>query len=970
MRVEQLGGRDCSRRHTMSGPQGAPDPASAKEASAGRRSVEIENKTGRPDSPPSPVKQQRSPDTHKEHEKRTPSGGSKAEGEAGEPPESVAAQDLGSGSLNMSTSQNGAVLPPSSRKLSTGPKKSTPAKGRVKQAQPKAPPKATTTPKSKTVKTNAVKDGAPAASKSMSPGKQLLQCSPVSSSTPPVAPMPEISLARRPVAGSVPPQPALATPMLFDQTTSALIRSIAVLGIELANSPRPFTGVFVVLERGDGSKKNPYDGEVIDCGSVVRSAAFEEAFKDSFWRARRPHLGSAAASLPSKLGGALNFGSAAHTGRTSAKGDAGAAAGGSTGDDEGSDEEDAEAPTMTVHSAQVMREAKEAPLGTKTIPDDMVPNALAALGIRSLGQLTPDRMRRLFKAISASVNAATATKTQWTWAHICPLEMLVNEWSWGQSGTIHALCLYPPWHPSKRPKADLRRVAVLLAGTLDDAWRYFLCVEFGVAWKADLVFQMAPACGSLLPKKRLLGAAVKGVTSDTTAKKKRVESNGVGGIAGATGTVLSDSYRTQAGERSLVQVVEDADGASLLRLATMEEMATAATFKNRSIIIEHLPSEDVDRAAVMRANKDLGVVLPTTIVCDCMEYYDYEVGLRQDNDDESGVLSPILKVKAMGLDPLVLTRSAVMTMFDVHSYNDDVGSARRAFEWLDQLIVSTDNFSHGLGTLLSPRASVSAAAKFVRQKLASARPGEDAWRFFDLDAGAPGRVSGARAYGGQTVTAREVMQCCQASWMRSDVIDAALVELRQAIMGSPAYVLLSSATAAMLRIGARRVTQEAARKAAREVAEEAGDCEQLGLVINLNNNHWASAVVDVRARRVVVYDSLSGVEADEKSVAVDRVLMLCRAVEAKKATRSAAARVVVESGGPWTVDHIDQPQQVDGYNCGAFAVAHVVCALTGVDFSKKRPQGNLLRLALVHTIMDRGELYREAWNGCSSSDAP
>ncbi|KAK1859159.1 hypothetical protein I4F81_001756 [Pyropia yezoensis] len=855
----------------MSGPQGAPDPASAKEASAGRRSIEIENKTGRPDSPPSPVKQQRSPDPHKEHEKRTPSGGSKAEGEAGEPPESVAAQDLGSGSLNMSTSQNGAVLPPSSRKFSTGPKKSTPAKGRVKQAQPKAPPKATTTPKSKTAKTNAVKDGAPAASKSMSPGKQLLQCSPVSSSTPPVAPMPEISLARRPVAGSVPPQPALATPMLFDQTTSALIRSIAVLGIELANSPRPFTGVFVVLERGDGSKKNPYDGEVIDCGSVLRSAAFEEAFKDSFWRARRPHLGSAAASLPAKLGGALNFGSAAHTGRTSAKGDAGAAAGGSTGDDEGSDEEDAEAPTMTVHSAQVMREAKEAPLGTKTIPDDMVPNALAALGIRSLGQLTPDRMRRLFKAISASVNAATATKTQWTWAHICPLEMLVNEWSWGQSGTIHALCLYPPWHPSKRPKADLRRVAVLLAGTLDDAWRYFLCVEFGVAWKADLVFQMAPACGSLLPKKRLFGAAVKGVTSDTTAKKKRVESNGVGGIAGATGTVLSDSYRTQAGERSLVQVVEDADGASLVRLATMEEMATAATFKDRSIIIEHLPPEDVDRAAVMRANKDLGVLLPTTVVCDCMEYYDYDVGLRQDNDDESGVLSPILKVKAMGLDPSVLTRSAVMTMFDVHSYNDDVGSARRAFEWLDQLIVSTDNFSHGL---------------------------------------------------------------------------------------------------AMLRIGALRVTQEAARKAAREVAEEARDCEQLGLVINLNNNHWASAVVDVRARRVVVYDSLSGVEADEKSVAVDRVLMLCRAVEAKKATRSAAERVVVESGGPWTVDHIDQPQQVDGYNCGAFAVAHVVCALTGVDFSKKRPQGNLLRLALVHTIMDRGELYREAWNGCSSSDAP
>lgn len=120
------------------------------------------------------------------------------------------------------------------------------------------------------------------------------------------------------------------------------------------------------------------------------------------------------------------------------------------------------------------------------------------------------------------------------------------------------------------------------------------------------------------------------------------------------------------------------------------------------------------------------------------------------------------------------------------------------------------------------------------------------------------------------------------TWMTSDVINAALVELRVATRGSKSYLLLSSETAAMLRIGRRAVTLVEAQKAADEVACEAGDYDMVGLVINLLKQHWVSAFADINNRCITVFDSLASIQAEEKAVAVGRVMMLCDAVVARR----------------------------------------------------------------------------------------
>jgi len=102
------------------------------------------------------------------------------------------------------------------------------------------------------------------------------------------------------------------------------------------------------------------------------------------------------------------------------------------------------------------------------------------------------------------------------------------------------------------------------------------------------------------------------------------------------------------------------------------------------------------------------------------------------------------------------------------------------------------------------------------------------------------------------VTIREVAAACQRSWVTSDVINGLLVELRLEMRLSRSYVLLTNQMASLLRIGDQRVSLAAARKAAAEIDIEAGDCNELGIVVNLVNVHWVSAVVDISKRKIVM----------------------------------------------------------------------------------------------------------------------
>jgi len=89
-------------------------------------------------------------------------------------------------------------------------------------------------------------------------------------------------------------------------------------------------------------------------------------------------------------------------------------------------------------------------------------------------------------------------------------------------------------------------------------------------------------------------------------------------------------------------------------------------------------------------------------------------------------------------------------------------------------------------------------------------------------------------------------------------------------------------------------------------------------------------------------------------LAVQRVILLCDAVVNKQA----AAPCWVHH--EWKVTTSAGPIQPDGHSCGVFAVAHVVCALSGYPLSSVCPRADLLRLAFIHHVLSRGRQYKSA----------
>lgn len=185
----------------------------------------------------------------------------------------------------------------------------------------------------------------------------------------------------------------------IDAASSAILRSIALLGIELVRSARPpraVNKVFIVLEYGDGSMDNPYDGRVIDCTTDGSSAEFEASFKQEWWTKRRPFL-----SGPKKGG--------AGDDKTS---DEGAAA-------PGASSSDATCPSFTLHSTAALLSIKNSPKGKNVIPANLMANALHSLGLEAVSQLTAVRVRRIFQDISRNLNEPSGGRARWSWSQAC-----------------------------------------------------------------------------------------------------------------------------------------------------------------------------------------------------------------------------------------------------------------------------------------------------------------------------------------------------------------------------------------------------------------------------------------------------------------------------------------------------------------------------------------------------------------------
>lgn len=732
----------------------------------------------------------------------------------------------------------------------------------------------------------------------------------------------------------------------------------------------PITNTYLIVEWGDGSAASPYRREVVKCGGRPMSVELEEEFKQAWWAPRCRSLGDSpvvhrdCTGTPKKQSAA--------SARTSAGSPSPAGIDGDE-DDTGNDDGDmADCPELSLHGVDVLAKAKQSS-GWRSISDAKVASVLAAVGLTKLTQLNATRVRRVFQRLSRRINPPNKPKAQFSYSQVCPLELLMNKFLTSKKGAlpIDSGCLYPPWSNAIKNKHNERVMAVIIASTQSDVWLYILCKEMGVPWTPNLRFKInsdtvTPAVLLPLIKRRPsrdvkeMGKGIKkqrlapntnskpGVTT-LSSKNASNESKKAGGATGDDGGSGGDGDRSASTGASLTEVLRGAEQRTLRKLAGMEAVSEVNL---ESTVIEHAAVDVEQRSAAETASSDFSILLPYRIVLQCLEYYPNNV-----DSFASSTSEPILKLLSASLAPTILTRTSVMNMVSVHSHNADVRTVRTALEWLRGLAASTAKFEPGLGHVLSPVVSVARVARSVLDQLQGARIGEDSWRFFDCEVSSGGDEAGSRSYGGQTVTVREIAGACQRSWLTSDMINGLLVELRLELRLSQSYVLLTQQMASLLRIGDKRVSFPAARKAAAEISIEVGHCSELGIVVNLNNMHWVSAVVDISERKIFMCDSKPGVAGVERDMAESRIQLLCDAVVMQQTLANGTA--MLNSKG-WDVTQLDTPTQEDDCSCGFFAVAHVFCSLTGFDLSKSRPRGDFVRLALVHHLLSHGQVYARA----------
>ena len=708
----------------------------------------------------------------------------------------------------------------------------------------------------------------------------------------------------------------------------------------------PITNTYLIVEWGDGSAASPYRGEVVKCGGRPMPVELEEEFKQAWWAPRCRSLGDSpvvhrdCTGTPKKQSAA--------SARTSAGSPSSAGIDGDE-DDAGNDDGDMDdCPELSLHGVDVLAKAKQSN-GWRSISDAKVAGVLAAVGRTKLTQLNATRVRRVFQRLSRRINPPNKPKAQFSYIQVCPLELLMNKFVTSKKGAlpIDSGCVYPPWSNAIKNK------------------------EMGVPWTPDLRFKInsdtvTPAVLLPLIKRRPsrdvkeMGKGIKkqrlapntnskpGVTT-LSSKIASNESKQAGGATGDDGGSGGDGDRSASTGASLTEVLRGAEQRTLRELAGMEAVSEVNL---ESTVIEHAAVDVDQRSAAEAASSDLSILLPYRIVLQRLEYYPNNV-----DSIASSTSEPILKLLSASLAPTILTRTSVMNMVSVHSHNADVRTVRTALEWLRGLAASTAKFEPGLGRVLSPVVSVARVARSVLDQLQGERIGEDSWRFFDCEVSSGGDEAGSRSYGGQTVTVREISGACQRSWLTSDMINGLLVELRLELRLSQSYVLLTQQMASLLRIGDKRVSFPAARKAAAEISIEAGHCSELGNVVNLNNMHWVSAVVDISERKIFMYDSKPGVAGVERDMAESRIQLLCDAVLMQQTLANGTA--MLNSKG-WAMTQLDTPTQEDDCSCGVFAVAHVFCSLTGFDLSTSRPREDFVRLTLVHHLLSRGQVYARA----------
>lgn len=369
--------------------------------------------------------------------------------------------------------------------------------------------------------------------------------------------------------------------------------------------------------------------------------------------------------------------------------------------------------------------------------------------------------------------------------------------------------------------------------------------------------------------------------------------------------------------------------------------------------------------ALTRREQQLDVLLPKRHLAEAMKAMQgggrVSIPLDGGSVDDRDAEELALQIEVDGHEPIKCTTATLVNMAGAHRFNDSLQICIGFYAWIRPLLCDEQlTFPPALHHLVGARLPVAAVARAVVAAVGKLVLDDTVWRYFSIDDGVLGAMVGCNLYGGYSIPVVEVLMAGQRRFLTNGMLRASLVELREHCQGlaSRSAVLLTNQSAAFTTAFAENVEEGDARKKAQEML---GVLPKLPytlylMMLNLINEHWIAAEVLVHSGSINILDSSAGGYATPKAHAVRRVELF--AEEASRFQRAADPTIPDWDG--WTVEHVTSPRQDDEDSCGAFALAHLWCAVEGRDLRAIRCVGDQMRLAMMHTLLERGRVYDDA----------
>jgi len=377
------------------------------------------------------------------------------------------------------------------------------------------------------------------------------------------------------------------------------------------------------------------------------------------------------------------------------------------------------------------------------------------------------------------------------------------------------------------------------------------------------------------------------------------------------------------------------------------------------------PLGGVAMFTLTRMEKQLKVVLPKGVLSAAMKAVEGGSGgpiaLDGGSPSDGGGDEVALQIEVDGHEPLRCTAASLATMSGIHRYNESHGICIAFYSWMRLFLSAVaTSFPPDLYHLVGTRRTVAEVARLVMISLGKLVMTDTVWQYFSVGDGMLGAMVGCNLYGGYSIPVVEVLMAKQRRFLTNGMLDAALVELREHCMGlsSASAVLMTNQSASFIATFGRDVSKDNARGKMREVLGvlPSRPYVRYVMLLNLINKHWISAEVLIHSGTINVFDSVSGSYSQQKAGAVRRVVLFAEEVSRFLRTTDAST----PTSEAWNVVDVTTPRQPDDYNCGAFALAHLWCAVDGRDLGSIRCVGDHIRLAMLYSLVERGRVYDDA----------